>query len=484
MASIHYVHKYLITNLNDRLTSDQSRAIDTLIEFLLNWKNDCCFLLKGYAGTGKTTLLGTLVRALREQSVACVLLAPTGRAAKVLSSATGFQSSTIHREIYAIAERNDGTPTYKLRENKRTNTLFVVDEASIIGAGIDNSPSHRHGGLLRDLVEYIRGGRHCKLLLSGDEAQLPPIGENESPALQPSILENYFGKVFQATLREVLRQDKESGVLHFATQLRGLIENYNGGMPRFDTLLYHDFSATRTNRLMEMIEESYRTVGLEETIVLCRSNRRAALINAAIRTSAFGYEEPLAGGDRVFACKNSYRWTKRIKEIPFIANGDMLRLHRVYNTTSVENFTFVDIDFTLEEYPGLEITATAMLNALQSPSAALPKAEQRAFYNMRVETLKETLGAEFSPRAVADDPLLTALQLKHGYALTCHKSQGGQWAHVYLDVELFSTTARDLFFLRWLYTAISRATQRLVLISPPQELLTPESYATLADDEY
>lgn len=484
MASIDFVRNYLLNSLQARLTEDQSQAINLLIKFLLDWGNDSCFLLKGYAGTGKTTLLGALVRALQAQSVACILLAPTGRAAKVLSSTAGFSATTIHREIYSIAERKDGAPSYSLRRNRHVNTLFVVDEASMVGATANDSLSRRRGGLLGDLVEYVRSGRHCKLLLSGDDAQLPPVGESASPALQPFILEGYFTKVFQVTLRNVLRQELESGILHFATQIRGLVEKFNGAMPQLDIQQYSDFSAIPAGHLIEMVESSYNSVGLEETVVLCRSNMRAVLFNATIRSAIFGYEEPLVGGDRVFACRNSYRWTKGVQEVPFIANGDMLRIRRVYNTTQVKDFSFADIDFALEEFPELELTATAMLNVLGSSSAALPKKEQEELYTMRTAALKEELGKDYSYRAVAEDPMLTALQLKHGYALTCHKSQGGQWAHVYVDVELFPSVARDISLLRWLYTAITRASQRVVLVMPPQELLTPESFSALAEEQY
>lgn len=479
MASINSIRNYLNTSLQERITNDQIQAINSLLNFLLDWRNDSCFLLRGYAGTGKTTLLGALVRALHQQAVACVLLAPTGRAAKVLASATGFPASTIHREIYSISENSDGLPKYALRKNQHVNTLFVVDEASMVGVSSDDSFSRRKGGLLAELIEYVRAGRNCKLLLSGDEAQLPPVGETESPALQEHVLEGHFTRVFQSTLRDVLRQEHESGILHFATQLRGLIENYTGAMPKFDVRQYPDFGAIMPGGLVEKVENSYGEVGKENTVVISRSNRRAVLFNMTIRSTVFGYEEPLTGGDRVFACRNSYRWTKGISHVPFIANGDMLRMHRVYNIRRDGDFSFADIDFALEDCPDLEISATAMLNVLHSPTAALPRKDHEALYAHRVETLKEELGGAFSKRAVAEDPLLTALQLKHGYALTCHKSQGGQWAHVYIDIELFPALARDVSLLRWLYTAITRATQRVTLVMPPLEFLTPESAKVL-----
>lgn len=481
MASIQFVRNYLITNLQERITNDQTQAINSLLNFLLDWRNDSCFLLRGYAGTGKTTLLGALVRALRQQSVECVLLAPTGRAAKVLASATGFPASTIHREIYTISENSEGQPRYMLRKNRHVNTLFVVDEASMIGISSDDSFSRRKGGLLAELIEYVRGGKNCKLLLSGDEAQLPPVGETESPALQEHVLESYFAKVFQSTLRDVLRQEKESGILYFATQLRSLIENYTGAMPQFDVLLYPDFCAISPGDLVEKVQKSYGEVGQENTVVISRSNKHAVLFNMTIRSAILGYEESLTGGDSVYACRNSYRWTKGMGNIPFIANGDMLRMHRVYNIRQEGDFSFADIDFALEDFPNIEISATAMLNVLHSPTAALPRKDHEVLYAHRLEVLKEELGGAFSKRAVAEDPLLTALQLKHGYALTCHKSQGGQWAHVYIDIELFQNMARDVSLLRWLYTAITRATQRVTLVMSPQELLTPESAKVLYD---
>lgn len=484
MASITQLHNYLTNSLKERITNDQTAAVDTLLRFLLDWRNDSCCLVKGYAGTGKTTVLGALVRALQEQSVACVLLAPTGRAAKVLSSTTGAPAFTIHKEIYSISKRADGSLAYALRKNRHANTLFVVDEASMIGTHPNDSINRRNGGLLADLVEYVKEGRHCKLLISGDEAQLPPVGENESPALQPYELQRYFSRVFRITLRDVLRQERESGILHCATHVRGLIENYRGVMPRFDTQQYPDFQAILPGHLIEMVEQSYNTVGLEETVVLCRSNKRAAMLNAAIRSYIFGYEEPLTGGDRVFACRNSYQWTKGVPEIPFIANGDMLRIHRTYNFTPIGNFSFADIDFSLEDFPKLDLTATAMLNVLHAPSAALPRKEYEELYAMRMAKLQKGPEETALRMAAAEDPFLTALQLKHGYALTCHKSQGGQWAHVYIDIELFPAVARDLSLLRWLYTAVTRATQRVVLVMPPQELLTPESFSALATQEY
>lgn len=474
MASIEAVHNYLISNLQERITNDQVRAINSLLSFLQDWRNDSCFLLRGYAGTGKTTLLGALVRAIRQQAVACVLLAPTGRAAKVLASATGFSATTIHREIYAISERSDGMPEYSLRKNQHVNALFVVDEASMIGGASDGSFSRRQGGLLADLIGYVRAGRNCKLLFSGDEAQLPPVGEAESPALQEFVLEGFFAKVFTVTLRDVLRQDRESGILHFATLLRGLMESYTGEMPRFDISRFPDFCAISTGDLIEQVEHSYSSVGMEDTVVIARSNKRAVLFNMTIRSAIFGYEEPLTGGDRVFACRNSYRWTKGIPEIPFIANGDMLRIHRVYNIRREAQFSFADIDFAIEDLPDIELSATAMLNVLHSPSAALPRKDHEALSAQRLAALRDGLGDAFSKRAAADDPQLTALQLKHGYALTCHKSQGGQWAHVYIDIELFPALPRDISLLRWLYTTITRATQRVTLIMPPQELLTNE----------
>lgn len=476
MTLAKFVRNTLIDNLKYKPTPGQEQAIELLGDFLPDDENASCFILKGYAGTGKTTLIGALVRTLQALGMEFQLLAPTGRAAKVLSSTAGIPASTIHRTIYSVEDSTTGAPSFLRRKNLSPGTLFIVDEASMVSHRPDATLKLISESLLNDLIAFVKGAEGCRLMLVGDTAQLPPVGESHSAALEPDALRYAFPEIYECTLTEVVRQEKESGILHYATAIRNDLDENNIVLPTFSTRIFPDFSQLQNYDFESELHDIYSKTQVDENIILTRSNRRANEYNTYIRQTVLDRTDPLVPGDRLMVCRNSYFWTKDIPAIPFIANGDMIRLERISNRTQKYGMIFADIDFTLEDFPDIEISATCMLDVLKANTPALPQEQSQELYrSVRLE-LEQKYGKNGLAERVRHNPYLNALQLKYGYAVTCHKAQGGQWENVLLDVELYRSIEISRDLLRWIYTAITRARRHLYLINPPRTILAADSY--------
>ena len=431
---------------------------------------DRVFVLNGFAGTGKTSLTGALVKALTAQRVSTVLLAPTGRAAKVFGAYAGRAASTIHRAIYRHmlggASFGGGAP---LRENNYRDTVFIVDEASMIAAdeGREN--------ILRDLIQYIYGSHNCRLILLGDTAQLPPVGSDESPAMNSDELRGFGLKVSRATLTQVARQGAGSGILENATRLRrAQAMTLAGKQPAIPMKLtgYDDIAIAYSDELPDMLSDAYSEDGTEETVVITRSNRSATEFNQAIRTVVLGREELLNPGDLMIAAKNNYFWTRRIKGLDFIANGEILRVRSVNGTETRYGLQFADLTFELPDNPEVAFDAKIITGCLTGYDAALDSdSTARLYHGLMADSEVVPPGAtqDECMKALRVSPYWNALQMKFAYAVTCHKAQGGQWKNVFVDLGYVPVESSGLDYLRWLYTAVTRARSRLYFINAPTD---------------
>lgn len=429
---------------------------------------DRVFILNGYAGTGKTTLTGALVKALAARKTETVLLAPTGRAAKVFAAGAGAPASTIHRRIYThVMPGAKGGPS--MRENRTHNAVFIVDEASMIGG------SDGQSDLLGDLVRYVFAGFESRLILLGDTAQLPPVGQQLSPAMNPEVLHALGLKVSRATLTEVARQGAGSMILANATRLRRALASTAPGTCAIVPLRTGgDVIALPPDEVSDTFDTLYRSEGVENTVLITRSNRTASDYNSAIRSQILLYEEELVPGDLLVAAKNNYFWTRKTKGLSFVANGEILRLERVLGSEIRYGMRFADVELSLPDNPEVRFTAKIVLTALTSASAAIdPDAGRRLFEGVFRDPDLHAPGASEAERlkAMAASPFWNALQLKYAYAVTCHKAQGGQWRNVVVDLGYVPPEETGPEFFRWLYTAVTRATGRLYLLNPPEALL-------------
>ena len=499
-------------NFTHKATKEQANAISLLSEFLLSRKGDSLFLLKGYAGTGKTSLLAALVRTMQQLQQRVMLLAPTGRAAKVLSSFAGAPAYTIHRKIYRQKSLVD-MDNFQNDVNLHKDTLFIVDEASMIGGEGDGSTIFGTGRLLDDLMHYVYSCEGCRLLLVGDTAQLPPVGEEESPALNRLALEGYGVEVTEYCLTEVVRQLEESGILWNATMLRRLIqEGEMYAFPRLRAKGFPDVCVVPGNELIDALDDSYRRYGTDGTIVVTRSNKRAGIFNGGIRARILDYEEELSGGDLVMVAKNNYYWIdpptpfrgssnsakggqellKEDGESPdsaggdqelplkgdggssFIANGDVAVVRRIRNERSFYGFRFTDATLRFPDYNQTEMDVTVLLDTLQSEAPALTRQQQQALFTAVWEDYLELTNKRDRMKRLRQDPYYNALQIKYAYAVTCHKAQGGQWEHVYIDQGYITEEMLSPDYFRWLYTAITRATEKVFLINWPDSALSDD----------
>lgn len=432
--------------------------------------SDRVFVLNGYAGTGKTSLTGALVKALHRCHIDTVLMAPTGRAAKVFGTGAGFPASTIHRRIYRHALPGaSGAPAP--RENKLRDAVFIVDEASMIGS--DNSGGN---GLLDDLIHYVYSGPGCRLILLGDTAQLPPVGMTASPAMDSDVLRGYGLKVTRATMTEVARHDALGGILYNATRMRRACTLSQGG-PVAVPMVARGFDDVRTvasDELPDLIDSLYSADGIEETVLITRSNRSATEFNAAIRAMVLGREELLTRGDLMIAAKNNYHWTRKVKGIDFVANGEMLRLAAVHSTEVRYGLHFADVTFAVPGAEEVEFDAKIILTCLTGSSAALDPDSRRRLYEGIYND--PSLMAPDTPhptrmRLLRESPYWNAIEVKYAYAVTCHKAQGGQWSNVLVDVGYIPSDSLGPEFYRWLYTAITRARSKLYIINPPEDMV-------------
>ena len=452
-------------------TNEQLFALNILADFLLSANENSALLLKGYAGTGKTSLVGALVKTMSGLKQKSVLLAPTGRAAKVLSSYAGQQAFTIHKKIYRQNAFSNDLSAFHPSDNLHKDTLFIVDEASMISnQGID---SHYFGSgrLLDDLVHYVYSGENCRLMLMGDTAQLPPVMQVESPALQADILKGYNLQVDEIQLTEVVRQDLNSGILYNATLLRDSLRNNRVEIyPKLTVKGFADIQMINGSELIEAISNAYSKDGLDDTIVISRSNKRANIYNNGIRNQILYREEELSTGDRLMIVKNNYFWTRNNKEIDFIANGEIVQVLRVRNESHVYGFRFCDVTVRFQDYD-MELDIKILLDTLQTEAPALPKElNDKLFYTI-LEDYQDISTKSGKMKKMKENPHYNVVQVKYAYAITCHKAQGGQWKNVFLDIGYMTEEMLGENFYRWLYTAMTRATDRLYLVNLPEEFV-------------
>lgn len=482
-------------NFDHKPTKEQEKAIFLLADFLLSRERDTVFLLKGYAGTGKTSLLAALVRTLGMLQQRVMLLAPTGRAAKVLSSYAGVPAYTIHRKIYRQKSITD-MDVFQNDVNLRQDTLFIVDEASMIANDAHDTTVFGTGRLLDDLMHYVYSCEGCRLVLVGDTAQLPPVGEEESPALSRTMLEGYGMEVTELQLTQVVRQLEESGILWNATMLRSLIQNDEMfEFPKLRGKTFPDVKVLPGEELIEALEQSYRKYGTDGTIVVTRSNKRANIYNNGIRARILDHEEELSSGDLIMVAKNNYYWNDREQQqgargkeqensnplapcplplapFSFIANGDIAVVRRLRNERSFYGFRFADAILEFPDYDNREMEVTVLLDTLQSEAPALTRQQQEVLFQGVWEDYPELTNRRDRMKKLRQDPYYNALQIKYAYAVTCHKAQGGQWEHVYIDQGYITEEMLTPDYFRWLYTAITRATEQVYLVNWPDSALS------------
>ena len=439
-------------------TREQEEAINVFATFMADSRMMPVMVMRGSAGTGKTTLAAAIVRALHSLEQQLVLMAPTGRAAKVFSLYAGSAAYTIHRRIYRQKSLEGG---FDLGYNNAKDTLFIVDEASMISLNGDGR------SLLDDLISFVYNGSNCRLMLIGDQAQLPPVGEEESPALMAPVLSSYGLHVYECTLNEVLRQSQESGILWNATEVRRLMYDGRCELPRVLIDGFTDIKVVPGDELIETLASSYSKVGLDETMVVTRSNKRANIFNQGIRNQILGREEELTTGDQLMVVKNNYYWVKDEK-FSFIANGDMCVVRRVRNVHEQHGFRFAEVTMNFPDYDDYELTAMVLLDTLTSEAPALTRDQQEELYNKVLEDYADIPRKADRMKALKEDRYYNALQVKYAYAATCHKAQGGQWAHIYVDQGYMTDDMLSIDYLHWLYTAFTRATEQLYLINWPK----------------
>jgi tRNA A37 threonylcarbamoyladenosine biosynthesis protein TsaE len=475
------LQRHILTSLHHAPTTDQRRAVGAFCRFMCDVRPQFqpVFIMRGCAGTGKTTVAAAIVQTLVQLKQKLVLLAPTGRAAKVLAITAGQAAYTIHRRIYRQRTAAD-LSAFSLNDNLHTDTLFIVDEASMIACGA-NGVSDAHearlsfgsGNLLDDLVHYVYSGQRCRLMLIGDAAQLPPVGEPLSPALSAEALSSYGLTVYEADLGEVLRQASTSGILYNATRIRFSVGSGSAAaLPKVLAAPFPDITLVPGDELIETLASSYSHAGQDDTIVITRSNKRANIYNQGIRRTILDREDLLCRGDQLMIVKNNYHWTQLDKDtasaIPFLANGDRCVVQRVRHQHEMHGFSFADVTLTLPDYDDYELTATLLLDTLTTDAPALTREQQQQLYDAVMADYADIPLKADRMKAMRQDPYYNALQVKFGYAVTCHKAQGGQWAHVYIDQGYMTDDMVGEDYLRWLYTAFTRATDRLFLVNWPQ----------------
>ena len=465
----NYLHSKITQNFPHKPTQDQDLALQALADFLLSTAQDGLLLLKGYAGTGKTSLIGALVKTMIELKQKTVLLAPTGRAAKVFSNYAGQKAFTIHKKIYRQKAFSNEPVGFLPADNLHKDTLFLVDEASMIANNSIDSYIFGSGRLLDDLIHYVSSGENCRLILMGDEAQLPPVMQAESPALQKSNLEGYNLHVEEIFLTQVVRQNKDSGILFNATRLRDALRNEQVEIfPKLHIHGFHDFRKVNGDELIEEISSAYSRDGIEETMIITRSNKRATLYNNGIRNRILYREEELSSGDRLMIAKNNYYWTNNNKEMDFLANGEIVEVMRVRRTSEIYGFRFADILANLQDHD-MELELKVLLDTLQTDTPALPKElNDKLFYTI-LEDYADIPTKAGKIKKMKEDPYYNVVQIKYAYAVTCHKAQGGQWMNVFIDIGYITEEMLGEDFYRWLYTAFTRATHRLYLVNLPKE---------------
>lgn len=454
-------------------TAEQSHALDVFLCFMTDRDSEVVMILRGSAGTGKTTLAGAVVRALAALKQKMILLAPTGRAAKVFSQNADYAAYTIHRRIYRKKAVGD-LSAFNLSDNLNSDTLFIVDEASMIANQGYGESAFGSGFLLDDLMRYVYSGRNCRLLLVGDKAQLPPVGESESPALMASVVRGYGMRVYECDLNQVLRQSESSGILWNATRIRQMVtRDALTQLPVIRFSGFADIRLVRGDELIDTLASSYGRVGLDETIVITRSNKWANVYNQGIRSRVLDRDEELCRGDLLMVVKNNYHWSQALGDkrqqsgsLDFIANGDRAVVQRVRHVHELYGFRFAEVTVQLPDYDDAELTAVTLLDTLTSEAPALTHEQQEQLYNAVADDYADLSQTE-RLKQLKTDRYYNALQVKFSYAVTCHKAQGGQWAHVYLDQGYMTDGMLTPDYIHWLYTAFTRATETLYLVNWP-----------------
>lgn len=513
------INSFIAEKISDNFgfapTREQSEAIRMMGNFLLSRRGMELFLLRGYAGTGKTTLVGALVKTLDTLKQPVVLMAPTGRAAKVFASYAGHPAYTIHKRIYRQKTLTD-TETFSLNVNLAKHTLFIVDEASMIANDGLSSSVFGTGRLLDDLIQYVYSGEGCRLMLMGDTAQLPPVGEEESPALSVSCLKAYGLEVFEIALTQVMRQLTESGILYNATAIRQQLTDALPATLGSGAVIAErgDVRCIGGDELIESLITSYSRWGDDECMVICRSNKRANIYNKGIRASILYREDELTTGDRIMVVKNNYYWVEQEQRklqgveisklksedwhpteqtsrgsnqksgirnqetsplpLSFIANGDIAVVRRVRRTRELYGFRYADVLLSFPDYDDYEMEATVLLDTLHSESPSLTRDESNRLFEAVMEDYAHITQKKERYKQLRQDPHFNALQIKYAYAVTCHKAQGGQWSCIYLDQGYLPPDSSVVDYYRWLYTAFTRATEQIYLVNWPKDNIKRE----------
>jgi exodeoxyribonuclease-5 len=464
-----FLYSKLLTNLEFEPTAGQDQLLTLLSEFMIDPSPEHIFIIKGYAGTGKTTIVNALVHTLTEIKQKSVLLAPTGRAAKVLSGYSHAQAFTIHKKIYRQKSGKDGMGDFALDRNLHKSTFFLVDEASMIGDKVLDNNIFGSGDLLSDLLAYVHSGENCFLILIGDTAQLPPVGLDISPALDKKHLERMGLKVTEFFLSDIVRQALDSGILENATRIRQQITDGDISLPKIKTGNFPDIIPISGTDILEAIESCYSKYGESETIVISRTNKRANRFNAGIRSQILWKEEEISSGDLLMVVKNNYFWISPENNLDFIANGDIARLEKIYRFGTVYDYRFADVKLSLIDYNNLEVEAKILIDTLAIETASLSSEKQRELFEKIILDYEDIPTRKEKVKKVRENPFFNALQIKFAYAVTCHKAQGGQWKAVFIDLGFFKHEMLNIEYLRWLYTAITRATEKLYLVNFPED---------------
>ena len=463
-------------------TEEQEHALDVFSLFMTDREEHVVMILRGAAGTGKTSLAGAIVKALVSLNQKLILLAPTGRAAKVFSLHAGHAAYTIHRRIYR--QKSAGSlSAFTLNDNLNRDTLFVVDEASMIANQGYGESAFGSGCLLDDLMQFVYNGMNCRLLLIGDKAQLPPVGEDESPALSTNMLRGYGMKVYECDLNQVLRQSEESGILWNATRIRGIWSEERGVrilLPQIRFKGFADIQVVPGDELIESLSSSYSRVGMDETMVITRSNKRANIYNQGIRNTILDREDELCRGDLLMIVKNNYFWSQETGvgnqesgSIDFIANGDLAVVQRVRHIHELYGFRFAEVTMQFPDYDDFELTAIVILDSITTEAPALTREHQEQLFNAVMEDYADIPHMADRIKKLKTDRYYNALQVKFAYAVTCHKAQGGQWSHIYLDQGYMTDDMLTPDYIHWLYTAFTRATEKLFLVNWPKTQIEP-----------
>ena len=460
-----YIARQIYEKISFETTFSQKKVVEMLSDYLSEPKTEQIFVLNGYAGTGKTTLLAAVVEVLDAMQVPTVLLAPTGRAAKVLSRYCHREALTIHKRIYRERTTADYESHFSLDVNKERGAVFIVDEASMLADATSEGQIFGSGSLLDDLIKYIRSGRDCRLILVGDNAQLPPVGSAFSPALDRDVMSGY-GDVVYASMDDVVRQQAESGILFNATMLRCMLENGIYEVPQLD-MSFSDVESISGGEVMEKVQECYDRYGRDETIIITRSNRRANRYNEGVRRYNLSAEETIESGDCLMVVKNNYYYTEREKECPmsFAANGDVVQLRKIYRFEDFYGFHFADALLSFPDYDDFELRCRILLDTISSESPSLTREEGRRLLQEVEQDYLDIKSRIKRLKEIRENPHFNAVQVKFAYAITCHKAQGGQWKAVFVDRALFGDEEMTADMLRWLYTAFTRATERLYLVN-------------------